>query len=274
MVTPAESNVLAADPRNYQLPGKVSLWFRAKGKTEESDWKEFGNLVNPAIAGVFDSLDHWSQRRGQSAKDRTETTARGATLNFSIDEINRDNLLASFGQKNDPEASTIEMRDGKNVTNPGAGETIDLGVTNITADSVVVKATAPDCTDVVYEVDTDYEVDEATGIITILGYGALADPDDVPEIHVQWSVLANSCKFEGFPGDSLDGEAQFQVLTTGGTKYAIKFGNVVIKNNGDITLGDGTAWQEVPLQLEALVDENDVLFEVHIVPPGILPSTP
>jgi hypothetical protein len=258
------ANIKAADPRNYQTPGKVSLWFRKKGSTAYSDWKEFGNVISPAIASELARLDHWSQRRGLRAKDRSIITERTAQLNFTLDEINLDNLQFMFGSSATPAAGSFLKNNSKVLSNPGGGGTIDLGETNIVEASVVVRDPRIE-SPTIYTVSTDYTVTAAAGTLGIEAGGALNDAGAVPEVHVFWQKSVTTQKFNIFTGAEIEGEAKFQVFTPGGIQYAVVMSNIILRNNGDITLGDGTTWQEVPLQLDILVDANDVLGECHIV---------
>lgn len=264
----SDVNVRASDPRNYQLPGKVSLWFRKKGSNDAADWKDLGNVIDPSFAEQLQELEHFSQRRGLRAKDKIVTSERAMAINFSIDEINMHNLQFAFGSKADPEVSTVEIHEDAVVTNPGSGQTIQLSMEDITPDSVIVRSSNLGVDETTYNNPSDYTVDEATGIITIVPSGLLASADEdtgVPELHVFWTKNVESQKFEIFPGSSIDGQAKFQVLTPGGLQYVFEFSNVNIKNNGDITLGDGTAFQAVPLTVNVLVDANGELGTIHVV---------
>lgn len=270
-----DANVRSADPRNYQLPGRVSLWFRTNGSSLDADWKELGNIIDPTFAPQIERLDHFSQRRGQRAKDRSEISQRGGTISFSIDEINLHNLQFAFGSAAAPVDDSVDLLESKVLTNPGGSapdNTIDLAEIDIEVGSVIVRSSVLE-DEVTYATPADYTVDEATGIITIAPGGALnsADPDTgVPEIHVFWRKNVETQKFEIFDGTEIEGEAQFQVLTKGGMQYAIKCARVVIRNNGDITIGDGQTWQQIALQMDILEDANGQLGNMHQIYTGEL----
>jgi hypothetical protein len=266
------SDLRAANPTNYQIVGRVSLWFRKKGDTEAKDFFEFGNIIDPSFAPLIERLDHFSQRRGVRAKDRSEIISRSATLNFTIDEINQTNLLAAFGSSETPEDAELPMHDSKSFDNKGGDTECDLDEEDIDEGTVVVRTAALEEEETFTE-DVDYSVDYAEGIITILPGGALNDPDEetgVPKIHVYYQKTVETTKAEIFDGGEIEGEAQFQVLTKGGIKYAVYCGNVVLKNNGDITYGDGQDWQKIALQLDILEDTNGELGQLHKVSEGEL----
>lgn len=258
-----DANIRAHDARNYQLPGRVSLWFRKKGSTNDADWRELGNVIDPTLAPQIERLDHFTQRRGVRAKDRSLVSSRSAQLNFSIDEINLHNLQFAFGNIDAPTDSTVDVNDSKVKANPGSGGTINLGELDIEDGSVVVRNTVLE-DEVTYTAGVDYSIDIATGIITILA-GALASSVDVPEIHVFYRKNVETQQFKLFPGTDVEGEAKFQVLTPAGMQWVAVFKNVTIKNNGDIGIGDGQDWQKIALTLDILEDDDGDLGTLHTV---------
>ena len=266
-----DQNFMASTPLNYQIPGRVSLFFRKKGSTNDADWRDLGNVIDPQIVPQIERLDHFSMRRGRRAKDRSEITQRGGQLNFSIDEINLHNLMFAFGATTDPEEKDIDVMDTKVVDNPGSGGTIDLGLKNIDGASVIVRSAQLE-DQVTYTVTTDYTVDATTGILTI-GSGALAsaDPDTgVPRIHIFFKKNVDSLRFEIFDGSDVEGEAKFQLLTKGGVQSVWSFGRVILRNNGNISVGDGTKWQEIALQMDLLEDQNGVVGTEDVISDGNL----
>ena len=265
------ANVVSGNPRNYQLPGRVSLFFRKAGSLLEKDWVEFGNIIAPSIAPLIERLDHFSMRRGVRAKDRSLISQRGGTLNFSIDEINLTNLQFAFGSTAKPTDKVISVNGGKIVDNPGGGKTINLKVTDLNPGTLVVKSAHLELVDVVTFVENvDYTINFATGIITILVGGALnindvLIPGGVDEIHTFFRKDVEVQQFEIFSGAEIEGQARFQVLTKGGLQVVFDLLNVSVRNNGDFTIGDGTTWQEIPISLEILEDEDGELGRVGIV---------
>lgn len=263
-------NLRSSEPLNYQLPGKVSLFWLPKGKLLESDWEDLGNIVASSLAPNMTQLEHFSIRRGRRAKDRVIISSRNAMLNFTIDEINTLNLQKAFGAlSNTEEDSEVEHHDDKTVLNPGGtapNNVIQLPI-DLTSGSLVVRNPEFSEDQTPYVENTDYTFDEATGEITILPGGALNDNSEtgVPKLHLQWSENFASKKFQVFQGTQIEGSAKFQIMTPGGIKYITVFNNCVLKNNGDITFGNGETWQEIQMQLDILVDADDVLGEMHII---------
>lgn len=262
-------NMRSSDPLNYQLPGKVSLFWLPKGKTDEKDWEDLGNIVTSTLAPELKQLEHFSIRRGRRAKDRIIVSERAAKLNFTIDEVNTLNLQKAFGALSNTEADDqVEHHDDKVVLNPGGLGTIDVKRTDITTNSLVVRNPELSEDQTPYVEGTDYTFDAPSGIITILDTGALNDKSEeggTPKLHLQWSENFATKSFQIFAGTEIEGSAKFQVMTPGGIKYVTVFNKAVIRNNGDIAFGNGETWQEIALQLDCLVDEDDVLGMMHVV---------
>lgn len=257
-------NVRGSDPRNYNLPGSVGLFFRKKGSVDAKDWLDLGNLVESSIAPTVERLEHFSNRRGERAKDRSVITERQAQLDVTIDEINLHNLQLAFGSRTTPTAGAVDAKFDKIVANPGSGQTINLGMATIKAGSLVVRSVSLGAAETVYALTTDYTVVEATGIITITA-GALADPNVVKEVHLYWEKNVTTKKFEIFDGTELTGQVQFQLMTPGGAQYIYVLNNVIVKNNGEITVGGGDTWQQIPLSIEVFVDADGNLGDCHVV---------
>jgi len=259
-----DKNIRAADPRNYQLPGDVSLWLRKRGETAADKWIDVGNVVSPDIEAQLQTLKHFSQRRGDRTLDKELTSQREASLKFKLDEINQENLKLALLQGNDAVDGTYDANFDKIVLNPGTGLTFSLGQTDVK--NVVLRSVGLEDDDE-YESGPDYTVDTATGIVTIVG-GDLADPNVVAEIHCFFQKQVDTVKFDIYPDQAFECEAKFQVFTPGGIKYALDFLRVVLRPNGAITIGDGTAWQEIPLLMDVLVEHNGDLGTVHILNDG------
>lgn len=260
-----DANIRSHDERNYQIPGRLCLFFRKRGSTDQADWKSLGNLVDAALAPVIERLDHFSNYNGQRAKDRNLVSERSATLNVTIDEINRDNLQFAFGSDEGHSDSSVDTFHTVVKKNPGAGNDIQLPFTSLKVGSIIVRSIGlePPETTFTPGAGNDYTVDEAAGTITILAGGALDGGD--AEVHVFFEKTVDSQKWEIFSGEEIEGEAQFQLLTEGAAQNVWTFGNVSIRNNGDISFGDGTTYQQIPLTLEILVDEDGEIGTEHLI---------
>jgi hypothetical protein len=257
-------NFRSSNPDNYQLPGGIALFVREKGSLSFDDWIDLGNIVDPNFSEQIENLDHFSQRRGQRAKDRSDITQRGMLLNFSIDEINIRNLQFAFGNFQTPTASSVAIPFDDTFTNPGGAGVITLGRTNLDA-TITVRSSDHEVATVYVGGGVDYTFNAVAGTVTIEAGGALNLPASVPELHITYADTFDSMKFEGFSGESVEVEAKFVILTKAGVHEVYVMNNCLMKNNGDIGIGDGTAYRVIPLQLDVLVDSSDKLVELHVL---------
>ena len=264
----ADENVRASDPRNLLVVERASLWLRASGSTDVADWREVGSVVDVEMDPQDSRLAHFSNRRGARVKDREIITERGLGINFRLEEINLHNLQYTFGDGEDAEASTKDLKESFIKTNPGETLTIDLGMTDIK--NVIVRSVGLDGAEVTYVAGggNDYTEDLATGILTILAGGDLANEITVPEVHIFFEKSVTVQTFQLFPGQEIEVEAQFQILGNGGAKQIYTFGEAVLKVNGSLQFGNGDAFQAVPMRLEVLGDAEGSLGEGAIVDEG------
>jgi len=266
----ADANVRASDPRNNQLSGNVSAWFKPRGATRFVD---LGNVNKAQFTPNETTLPHMSNRRGVRAKDLELITERAGKLDFGLDEMNVPNLGFAFGTSATPDADTVDLDENKNAKNLGAGVAITLGWTDITPGSVVVQNINHE-DEVTYVEGVDYDVNYSAGTVTPKVGGALenTDPDTgVPEIHIAWQKNVEGQSFEIFPGKTINGEAKIQVLTEDGIKYAAIWKNANLKNNGAINIGDGSSYAEFPLTIETLEDSDGKIGKVVVVNADELP---
>jgi hypothetical protein len=263
-----DQNVRAADPRNYGVPEKVSLWIRNKGSTDPADWKDLGSVIDVSITPEIERLEHFANRRGARAKDREVISSRKMTIDFSIEEVNLHNLQHAFQDGEESDSATKDYKDGRMYPNPGTAGTIELGDTNV-KNVVVRDGNLDGDVEAVFTEGVEYSVDLANGIVTILG-GGLADEEVVPEVHIFYEKEVTVTTFQLFPGTEIEVEAQFQIVGAGVVKQIYTLPNAVLRNNGAISIGDGSTWQSIPLTLEALVDATGELGQGAIVNEGEL----
>ena len=128
----ALENVFASDPRNYQVPARVCLFFLKKAGVV-ADWLDLGNIISPAIAPTIDRLDHFSNRRGERVKDKSIISQRQAQLNFTLDEINKENLPLLFGSAAAAVVGAAIVPFSRIFANPGGTGIITLGQTDLEA---------------------------------------------------------------------------------------------------------------------------------------------
>ena len=112
----------------------------------------------------------------------------------------------------------------------------------------------------------DYSVNLATGIVTILWTGDLDDASTVPEVHGFFAQERDVEEFELFPDQVIECQLQIQYGTTGQVEKVIgPFESAILKNNGDIAIGDGSDWAGVPMRVEAFAPAGGVFTTVGLV---------
>ena len=271
MVQPtALENVVASDPRNYQIPARVCLFFLKKGGVV-TDWLDLGNVISPAVAPTIDRLDHFSNRRGERVKDKSIISQRQAQLNFILDEINRENLRLLFGSASPVVAGATIIPFSRIFANPGGVGVITLGQTMLEAiGTEVVRNTRQELpgTPFVEGAGMDYVYDPVAGTITIDAAGTLTDATEAtgtPEVHIFFQKSVTTEKVTIWGGTEIEGQAKLHVLPVVGHQYQIEFPNVVLRNNGEFTIGTGEEYQQIPLQFDILADANGDLGTQHNV---------
>ncbi len=156
MADPLDTNVKGADPRNYGIAKRASLWVRPFGSTDDADWDEIGNLADLSAVPDLSVLEHKSIRRGALTRDRIEYTERKLTLEVKLDEVKTSNLMRAFGSSLGKEVGTATVREGRVEVNPGAGELVDLEMTGLA--SLIVRSANEEGSTVTYEAD-DFSTD-------------------------------------------------------------------------------------------------------------------
>src|SRR5687767_8110824 len=134
----AEVNIRSSDPRNYQVPNRVSAWFRPNGLTGLADWIDLGHILEQSTQAEQETMEHQSQRRGELTVDREIIVGRKMNVNVRLDEVSKQNLMFAFGSSGPAVVGAVTALDNRVAKNPGNALTIDLGVTNLAA--VVVRS--------------------------------------------------------------------------------------------------------------------------------------
>jgi hypothetical protein len=126
------ANLRAHSKDNYGLAKKVQMFTRPKGST--GPWNSLGSVKNVQMDTEQTVLEHFTNYLGARAKDREDIIERRHRIDFVLEEINTHNLKLALGRGyRDSEAgpSTKDVKYEKTLTNPGAGEEIDLEKTDI-----------------------------------------------------------------------------------------------------------------------------------------------
>jgi hypothetical protein len=114
----------------------------------------------------------------------------------------------------------------------------------------------------------DYHVNLTTGILTILwaAAGALEDEETVPQVHVFFEQELDVEEFEIFDGNPVQCELQFQAGIEGQVQKILgPYTNCFLRNSGPISFGDGSDYEEIPMQAELTVKGNGSFGTAGIV---------
>jgi hypothetical protein len=156
------NNFRAHNPANYRATSKMQVWLWPQNSSNPSaDRISLGNIISFAHNVANKTLEHFSNYLGQRAKDREIITERLLTLDVVIDELNMPNLKLIHGFGFGAATSTTKDKFfDRTVKNPGAGELISLGKSNIK--NLIVRSVDLD-DDVTYVLDTlDTDTTEVT----------------------------------------------------------------------------------------------------------------
>ncbi len=117
----------------------------------------------------------------------------------------------------------------------------------------------------------DYVVDLTAGKVYIVADdggnndAGLDDESAVPEIHIYMTKSVATEAFELLDGTPVNLEVSYQVLTDRSVRIVMELPNVVVSPKGNISFGQGDKWIELPLTLDALIDQNGKLGTFHVI---------
>lgn len=113
----------------------------------------------------------------------------------------------------------------------------------------------------------DYSVNLTTGVVSIMWTGDLDDEETVPKVHAFFEQEQDVEEFELFDGETIECELQLQYGVPGKDVEQVfgPYSDVILKNNGPVVIGDGSDWQEIPMQAEITVAADASFGTVGIV---------
>ena len=229
--------------------------------TPSSDGRYFGNTPGFNLSASVEKLAHFSADRGLKVKDRNVTLSVDYTGTMECDNINADNLALFFmgGKSTVIQGALTAQTETFAGGTLSAGAYIQLGVTDANPQGhrdVTVSGVTLDGTALV--LGTDYELDEAAGMVhLLLGPGMVVDP-----IVVSFAVAATARERVISAGTEAKGVLKLVSFNPEGTKRDYLLPSVTITPNGDFAL-KGDDWQVMSFNLEVLA-KNSTTAAVYI----------
>lgn len=205
-----------------------------------------GNTPGASLTGDSQKLDHYGADAAVRQKDKSVTTQVDYKGSITTDNISKENLalfffgtasvLSEAGATGQTEVLGAVAADASVLV--GVGATRPQGARNLA--NVVVKDGVT-----VKTLGTHYEVDAANGMVhALVAFAAM---------EVDYDITAHTRDLVVTSGTKVAGELILVLDNSEGDNGTYYMPYVTMSPSGDLALkGDGTAWQELKLELEVL----------------------
>lgn len=237
---------------NYTLGrGKVYFSRFLTGTQTPEGYRYIGNTPEFNLTIEQETLDHFSSDAGIREKDESVPLQVNRTGSMTTDDIQKENVaLFFFG-----DAATLSVASSIGLTDNTIvaieGKTHQIGRTAAKPDgargieNVVVK----DVTDVTtYVLNTDYTLDAARGLITIIAGGGIST-DDV--IHITYDQDAVTMDQVISGSEPVEGSIMLLEDNPVGENHDVIIPWCKISPNGDLAF-KGDDWRVIPFSIEIL----------------------
>jgi len=237
-----------------QTLGRGEVRFsRLKSGTYIPDgFRYVGNSTSFAITNAVTNLDHYSSDHGIREKDKSVPVEVNRSGKFDLDDIQLDNLALFFFGTSATVSQTSLVGSGTTETltavtpglsyQLGISSTRPAGVKGI-ANLVVKVLTATKVA------GTDYVVDTARGIVTVLAGGGIASGDT---LLLTYDLVATSYDQVISGHVPVTGAIQYIADNPEGANIDYMMRYVRLIPNGDFALKSDNAWQQLPFTVEIL----------------------
>lgn len=226
-----------ADTIDQITLGRGELFFApfTAGTLVHTGFKSIGNASNIVITPTTEKLDHKDSRQGIKQRDISVLISQAISGSFTADHITRQNLARLFNGTSQIVTQTSLTSQVTTITGAVLGNTYQIGESasnpsghrNVT--SVVVTSTSPNVT---YVLNTDYELDAALGLITLLTTGAGAGLN----LTVTYSVSASTREQVKDGANQITGALKFIARNPVGPNRDFLMPYVNIQPGGDLGL--------------------------------------
>lgn len=247
--------------KNYTV-GRGELHFAQflPGTQTPGPYRYLGNSPEFSLTLESTKLDHYGSDRGIREKDASITIEVNRTGSLVLDEIQIDNLaMFFFGSSEritqvgatvaaEPINDVLVNRTyqlGQSDANPIGAKMIAYPGTGGTLFTVKDDTTP---TPVTFTAGTDYVLDPARGLLTILEGGAIQNEDNLV---IGYTTLAAAFDRVVSGAEAVSGAMKFVTFNPVGEQFDYSFPFVSISPNGDFNL-KGEEWQQIPFSLEIL----------------------
>ncbi|QXV73593.1 hypothetical protein [Rhizobium phage RHph_X2_30] len=216
-------------------------------------YRYLGNSPEFSLTLESETLDHFNSDRGIREKDKSVTLEVSRSGNLVLDEITMDNLAYFFfsadGKQVVAEAGGSVV--GYAIADAILGRSYQLGESDsnpvgdvkISSSGLAVKNGAT-----TYVLGTDYVVDLARGLVTILEDGNIPAGTDLT---VDYTTLATSYDLILSGSEKVEGAVKFITRNASGEDRIYTMPYVTLAPNGDYNL-KGDDWQQIPFTIEVL----------------------
>jgi hypothetical protein len=239
---------MSIDVNNYTL-GRGRLYFARylAGTTTPDGFYYLGNSPEFNLTIGADYLDHFDSDAGVREKDQSIPLQINRTGTLTLDEIiDRNIALFFFGVASTvTTASATAATDTIEAVHLGATYKIGASVNNpvgvMGVDNVVLKVLT-----VTKVRDTDYELDEDLGLVTVLETGSIVDGND---LLLTYDLVANSRGRVVSGNDPVSGALMYIADNAAGPDHHYYMGAVKLTPNGDFAQ-KGDTWQQMSFNLD------------------------
>lgn len=241
-----------------QTLGRGELHFSLfkPGTFDAAGFRYLGNTPDFSLANASQTLDHYSSDRGVKEKDKSVDLQNDSSAKITLDDIQPENVAITFLGTSETlsQASGTALTQTLDAVSPGFSYPLGISDANPTGDrSVTITSVTRAGTDTL-TAGTDFTVDEARGIVTIVG-GGPHDVVDGDDLVVTYDRAAVSRKQVISGNTQVEGVLQFRAYNPEGDDFDYLMSYVKLSPNGDFNLKADT-WQQIQWNVEILKAPN------------------
>lgn len=254
---------MAFPQKNYTL-GKGTLHFNkfATGTKVGIGQRYIGNTPEIKLTSESESLEHFDSDQGIKQKDDSVLLSLSRTGSFTTDHISPANLALFFLGNESIVTAIAAVGSTSAFTGVqqgfryqlGVSPSVPAGVRNVTNVVVTVAAVAK-------TVGTDYTVDAATGGITVVPGGGIANAADMSVVFDVTATTYN--RVVSAASAEIEGSLFYKSNNPKGLKFDYFWPYVTLKPDGDFSL-KGDDWQQIGFTFQALkLDDNTEVVYIN-----------